>query len=107
MESVDYCSNNGWTIASFQSVVEFHEAHGKVTCDVYVGATSDGNGNWKWIDNSPWWAHPNNDGLSGMTETKIVWLDANNKWNDFGTGDRRFGVICKNSGNSQGFISKK
>ena len=97
-DSLDYCSSNGWTIASFQSDQDFNDAKDKVTCNVYVGATSDGNGNWKWIDNSNWWAYPNNDGLPGTTETKIVWRAVDHKWNDWGTGDDLVGVICKNQG---------
>ena len=101
LDSVDYCTANGGTIASFQSDVDVNEAKDKVTCNVYIGATSDGNGNWKWIDNSPWWAYENNDGLPGTTETKIVWRAVDNKWNDWGTGADLMGVICKNPGSFQ------
>ena len=106
MESVDYCSSNGWTIASFQSDVDFNEAKAKVTCNVYIGATSDGNGNWEWVDGSPWWAYTNNDGLTGTTETKIMWTPIDHKWIDLGTGAEKLGVICKTPGNFQGVISK-
>jgi len=94
-DSLNYCLNNGWTIASFQSDVDINKAKDKVTCNVYIGATSDGNGNWRWNDASPWWAYTNNDGLLGTTETKIVWRASDNKWNDWGKGDELAGVICK------------
>ena len=106
LDSVDYCTANGGTIASFQSDDDINEAKDKVTCNVYIGATSDGNGNWEWIDGSPWWAHTNNDGLAGTTETKIIWTPIDHKWNDFGTGAVTVGVICKTPGNFQGVISK-
>ena len=94
-DSLNYCLNNGWTIASFQSDVDINKAKDKVTCNVYIGANSDGNGNWVWNDASPWWAYANNDGLNGTTETKIVWRASDNKWNDWGKGDELAGVICK------------
>ena len=105
-DSVDYCTTNGWAIASFQSDVDFNEAKGKVTCNVYIGATSDGNGNWEWIDNLPWWAYANNDGLPGTTETKIVYRPVDDKWNDWGTGADLMGVICKNPGSGNKNISR-
>ena len=106
-DSLNYCLNNGWTIASFQSDVDINKAKDKVTCNVYIGATSDGNGNWEWIDSSPWWAHTTHDGLSGTTETKIVVrADLKWEWDDWGTGADLMGVICKNPGNFQGVISK-
>ena len=69
-----------------------------VDCDAYIGAISDGYGNWKWIDDSPWWANEYNDGLEGKTETKIVWRASDNKWNDWGIGNDLEGVICKTQG---------
>ena len=93
--------SKGWTIASFQSEEDFNEAKGKINCDVYIGATSDGNGNWKWIDDSTWWAHANSDGLKGKKETKIVVRKSDLKWNDWSNGDILKGVICKNPGTFQ------
>ena len=68
-----------------------------MTCNAYIGATSDGKGNWKWIDNSPWWAYANNDALKGTTETKIA-MKTNGYWNDWSVGDKDLGVICENPG---------
>merc|ERR1711962_457271 len=103
--SVDYCKSKGWTIASFQSDQDLNDAKEKVKkgrCNVYVGATSDGKGNWKWLDGSKWWAYSNNDGLEGTRETCLVWRAVDNKWNDWGTGDDLVGVICKNQGGNDG-----
>merc|ERR1711962_824698 len=103
--SQDYCKSKGWTIASFQSDQDFNDAKEKVKkgrCNVYVGATSDGKGNWKWLDGSKWWTYSNNDGLEGTRETCLVWRAVDNKWNDWGTGDDLVGVICKNQGGNDG-----
>ena len=97
-DSINFCRHNGWTIASFQSEEEVDGVRGKVGCDAYIGAISDGYGNWKWIDDSPWWANEYNDGLEGKTETKIVWRASDNKWNDWGIGNDLEGVICKTQG---------
>ena len=86
-------------MASFQSDADINDAVEKVICNVYLGATSDGMGNWEWTDNSPWWAYGKNDGLKGITETKIVWREDDKRWNDWGKGDDRLGVMCKNPGN--------
>ena len=86
-------------MGTFQSDTDIDVAKDKVKCNVYVGATSDGKGNWEWLDSSPWWAFGNNDGLDGTIETKIVWRAVDNKWNDWGTGDDLMGVICKINGN--------
>ena len=94
-------------MATFQSDTDVDVAKDKVKCNVYVGATSDGKGNWEWIDSSPWWAYRNNDGLDGIIETKIVWRAADNKWNDWGTGDDLMGVICKVKGNFTKLSSEK
>jgi len=96
--SQDYCKSKGMIIASFHSDQDFNDAKEKVKCNVYVGATSDGKGNWKWLDGSKWWAYSNNDGLSGTRETCLVWRAVDNKWNDWGTGDDLVGVICMNQG---------
>jgi len=100
-DSANFCKTNGWTMATFQSDTDVDVAKDKVKCNVYVGATSDGKGNWEWIDSSPWWAYGNNDGLDGTIETKIVWRAVDNKWNDWGTGDDLMGVICKVKGTKE------
>ena len=97
-DSIDFCMSKGWKIASFQSEEDFNEAKGKINCDVYIGATSDGNGNWKWIDNSTWWEHASNDGLEGKKETKIVVRKSDHYWTDWSIGDKLIGVLCKNQG---------
>jgi len=97
-DSANFCKTKGWTMGTFQSDTDVEVAKDKVGCNVYIGATSDGKGNWEWIDSSPWWAYGNNDGLNGIIETKIVWRAADNKWNDWGTGDDLMGVICQVKG---------
>ena len=81
---MEFCTSNGWNMASFQSDTDINNAKEKIKCNVYLGATSDGNGNWEWVDNSPWWAYNRNDGLRGETETKMVWRSNNKQWNDWG-----------------------
>merc|ERR1711942_523405 len=71
MESANFCKRNGWTMATFQSDTEIDVAKDKVECNVYVGAISDGKGNWEWIDSSPWWAYGNNDGLMEQSRLKL------------------------------------
>jgi len=100
--SQDYCKSKGMVIASFHSDQDFNDAKEKIKCNVYVGATSDGKGNWKWLDGSKWWAYSNNDGLEGTRETCLVWRAVDNKWNDWGTGDDLVGVICQNQGGHDG-----
>ena len=104
-DSEEYCSSNNWVIASFHSDNDVNEVKVKLDCDVYIGATSDGNGNWVWIDNSPWWYYSNNDGLYGVFETKIVWRKSDDKWNDWGRGKDLKGVVCKLQGNYIEFAS--
>ena len=61
----------------------------------YIGAESDGKGNWKWNDGSKWWQPDNSkhDGIGGRTETKIA-LNTDKKWHDWFTGDYKLGVLC-------------
>ena len=101
-ESVKFCKSVGHTIASFHSEEDINEAkEGLADMDycwpdygAYIGATSDGNGNWKWMDNTDWWKYNENDGLVGTYETKIIWK-ADRKWHDSGTGQLKTGVICQ------------
>ena len=99
-DSVDFCSKKGYTIASFHSEHDIINAktnawRAKGSCNsVYIGGTSDGAGNWKWLDNSVWWRHDKtSDGLTGISETKLYWT-YNDNWNDV-SGTAEMGVICQ------------
>ena len=61
----------------------------------YLGAESDGNGNWKWADGTKWWqpAAGKHDGLQGTYETKIA-MSTDNRWHDWTTGSATLGVVC-------------
>ena len=74
-DSIDYCTNRGYTVSSFHSDEDINSVKDHVTCKAYIGATSDGNGGWSYIDNTEWWAYSQNDGLAGIHEDKIVWSD--------------------------------
>ena len=104
MDSTNFCASNGWKIASFHSEEDINGVKDKVSCNAYIGATSDGNGNWEWIDNSNWWEYGNSDGLQGETETKIVWQSYDKSWSDWGIGEDEMGVICKNPGYFQSLV---
>eukprot|EP00492_Amphilonche_elongata_P004475 TRINITY_DN4855_c0_g1_i1.p1 TRINITY_DN4855_c0_g1~~TRINITY_DN4855_c0_g1_i1.p1 ORF type:complete len:292 (+),score=47.32 TRINITY_DN4855_c0_g1_i1:182-1057(+) len=56
-DSIAYCESIGKKIASIHSPDEF-ESHlnnkGKLDCKKYIGASSDGDGNWHWIDGTEW-----------------------------------------------------
>ena len=100
-ESVKYCKSIGHVIASFHSDEDINEIKDELAskgyCSnvgAYIGATSDGNGNWKWMDRSAWWKYNENDGLVGSHETKIIWRN-DGKWHDFHTGHTEAGVICQ------------
>ena len=99
-DSVDFCAQKGYTIASFHSEHDIINAktnawRAKGSCNsVYIGGTSDGAGNWKWLDNSVWWRHDkSSDGLTGISETKLYWTYDDN-WNDV-SGTAEMGVICQ------------
>ena len=94
-DSIDYCTSLGFTISSFHSDDDINSVAESVTCTAYIGATSDGNGNWRYIDGTEWWAYSKNDGLVGIDETKIVWRDDGTGWHDWKTGDALNGVICE------------
>ena len=63
--------------------------------NVYIGAESDGNGNWKWADGTGWWlpSADKRDELPGKSQTRIV-MTTTNKWHGWGTGDDQEGVVC-------------
>ena len=68
-----------------------------IKCTAYIGASSDGKGNWRYVDGSNWWSYSNNDGLAGTSETKLA-VGTNGRWNDWGTGDSLLGVVCQCKG---------
>ena len=94
-DSIDYCTSRGCTISSFHSDDDINSVKDRVTCKAYIGATSDGNGKWSYIDGTEWWAYSQNDGLAGIGETKIVWNDDGTGWHDWKTGEDPQGVICQ------------
>ena len=98
-DSSKYCESKGKTIASFHSKADINLIIDQLTCNAYIGAESDGLGNWKWYDGSKWWKYGVNDGLLGYTETKIVWVASDKKWHDWESGSSLQGVICGPHGN--------
>ena len=94
-DSIDYCTSRGCTIASFHSDNDIDSVKDRITCKAYIGATSDGNGHWRYIDGTEWWPNSQIYGLAGVHETKIVWNDDGTGWHDWGTGDALQGVICQ------------
>jgi len=94
-ESVDYCSSIGMRLASFHSEEEFEQIlskKGKLQCNAYIGATSDGSGSWSWLDGSDWWQYHVNDGLNGIYQTKLV-VTKSARWSDW-SGTSKQGAIC-------------
>ena len=90
-DSVKYCKSQGATIASIHSEKQ-NEVVIKLSKKVaYIGAESDGEGNWKWNDGSQWWQPKAHAGLAGEEETKIA---LQNEWHDWGNGNKDLGVIC-------------
>ena len=94
-DSVKYCKSIDSNIASIHSDAENDALIklGKPTA--FIGAESDGKGNWKWNDGSKWWqpAGTKHDGIAGKGETKIA-LNTDKKWHDWGTGGDLLGVWC-------------
>ena len=112
-DSVAYCESIGYQIASFHSDDDINKVkngndftrttchgqpwsqYGGSTGGLYIGATSDANGNWEWLDGSDWWLYSQNDGLRGVHETKAVWWGGDGKWHDWRHGEVLHGVICQ------------
>ena len=98
-DSIDYCTSRGCTIASFHSDVDINSVKDRLTCKAYIGATSDGNGHWSYVDGTEWWQYSQNDGLAGVFESKIVWTNDRNDlfsgWHDWQNGEDLQGVICQ------------
>merc|ERR1740121_2987857 len=60
----------------------------------YLGGTSNGRGEWKWTDGTPWTAvNPENDGLLGRKETRLA-MSSSGKWHDT-DGRVKLGVLCR------------
>merc|ERR1711971_594392 len=98
-ESCQYCEGIGGEIASIHSLAQNEAIIALITGDTnaYIGATSDGAGNWAWQDGSPWWepGAERTDGLHGHRESRIVITHFDDKWHDWGNGDSLHGVICQ------------
>ena len=101
-DSVSYCISQGAQIASIHSDAE-NTAVTKLIPNwraAYIGAESDGRGNWKWNDGSSWWqpGSDKTDGIAGRGETRIgincPHCNNDRKWHDWSTGDDKLGVIC-------------
>merc|ERR1739848_908302 len=96
--SVNYCKSQGGNIATVYNNQE-NDALIQITkATAYIGAESDGKGNWKWIDGSKWWqpAGTQHDGIQGTGETKIA-IHTDKKWHDWATGDAALSVLCAKS----------
>lgn len=65
-----------------------------VTGPTYIGGASDGEGEWSWVDGSPWiYENPRNDGLLGKSETRLA-MSSSGEWHDV-SGEDKFGVLCR------------
>ena len=94
-DSVAYCDSLGYEIASVHSDDENDELFALMTTTDYLGATSDGAGNWQWSDGSDYdYVNPDTDGLSGTGETRMA-FNTDGLWHDWGTGDHTIGVACR------------
>ena len=95
-DSVKHCTSQGAQIASIHNDEENNAViKMQVVEAAYLGAESDGMGNWKWHDGTPWW----NPGggrseLKGVAETRIALEIKTHKWYDWKKGEARLGVFC-------------
>lgn len=95
----------GWRIASIHNNEENTAAFaackalGNVPC--YIGAYSDGNGDWRWEDGTPWWRAANTDGIQGRGETKIALNVNDNRWHDWAQGQAGLFVVCRKEATSR------
>jgi len=97
-DSVKYCDSKKLVIASIRSGDEQQEAEEMIReqhgTDAYLGGTSNGRGEWKWTDGTPWDAvNPENDGLRGRSETRLA-MSRSGKWHDT-DGRAKLGVLCR------------
>ena len=95
-DQVKYCKSQGGNVASIHSDAENDVAFKLVKAVTFIGAESDGKGNWKWNDGSKWWqpASSKHDGLRGTGETKIALYHGDKKWHDWGKGADKLSVVC-------------
>jgi len=97
-DSVKYCDSKKLVIASIRSGDEQKEAEEMIRkqdgSGAYLGGTSNGRGEWKWTDGTPWTAvNPENDGLLGRKETRLA-MSSSGKWHDT-DGRVKLGVLCR------------
>ena len=105
-DTVKFCKSQGGNIASIHSDKENNVAINLVKEVAFLGAESDGNGNWKWNDGSKWWqpANGKHDGLGGKAETKIALYHGDKKWHDWGKGADKLSGLCAMSIASTGQV---
>merc|ERR1711953_416283 len=102
VDSVAYCASQGMTIASFHSDEDVAMV-GTPSCNAYLGGESTGAGyQWNWNDGSAWWQYSVNDGLDGISSTRLVWKNDGTGWHDWGHGGIGLGVICKSGSSTSG-----
>ena len=94
--SLGYCKSQGGNIASIHNDAENDIVINLAKEVAFLGAQSDGKGNWKWDDRTAWWqpASDKHDGLEGVDETKIAISNVDKKWHDWGKGFDKLGVVC-------------
>ena len=109
IDSIAYCESlqGGYAIASIHSQEEQNAVTllmNSITKPVlygwvvaYLGAITQGDGNWYWYDGTPWdFVNSVRDGMGGTSETRLAVTDEEGgKWHDWGTGDTTLGVICR------------
>ena len=95
-QSVIYCKSQGGNIVSIHNDAENDVVMDLVKGNAFLGAESDGRGNWKWNDGTAWWqpASDKHDGLQGFLETRIVMETTDKKWHDWGRGHNKMAVVC-------------
>ena len=95
-DQVKYCKSQGGNAASIHSDAENDVAFKLVKAVTFIGAESDGKGNWKFADGSKWWqpAKTRHDGIGGTGETKIALNNGDKKWHDWGKGSDKLAVLC-------------
>ena len=98
---MSYCTSQGAQIASIHSDTENAAATKLIPNGVgaYIGAESDGTGNWKWRDGTTWWQPKDHGGLEGRGETRIAincpHCKNDRKWHDWANGEAQHGVLCR------------
>jgi hypothetical protein len=101
VDSKAYCEQAGGSMASIHTQDE-HDAvidlvPGHSWKAAYIGAVSDGSGNFEWDDGTSWDfedSQRETDGLGWGTDEKNVAIK-NRKWADYGNGENKLGVLCR------------